>query len=154
MTYYRILIGITTALLSVMVLGCAGPTTEKSVGFADATASPSVPTSLCGTWQGSFWYVAGDHTSSGGSLALTLQVAGDSTYTLKRGNRPASSGTVASEGNRVILQEASGARVTLVRSGDKLYGLTKDDLNGRTTMLNLDKQESAPGRFAATGPGC
>jgi len=27
-------------------------------------------------------------------------------------------------------------------------------VNGRATMLNLDKQESTPGAVAATGPGC
>jgi len=153
MSYHRIPIVITTALLSLIVVGCAGPANENRAALADATASSPSATPLCGTWQGYFWAVAGDHTSSSGS-ALTLQIAGDSTYTLKWGNRAPSTGTLSAQGNRVILQDSSGSQITLAHSGDTLYGLTKDRMNGRTTMLNLDKQESAPGRFAATGPGC
>jgi len=152
MAYRRILFGITAILLSLVVVGCAGPATETGVGVADATGSSSAASPLCGTWQGYYWYVAGDHTSSSGS-ALTLQVGGDSTYTFKWGNRPQSAGTIAVQGNRVILQDASGSQVSLVHSGGTLYGVTKDGVNGRATMLNLEKQESTPGRFAAAGPG-
>lgn len=153
MSYRRILTGITTGVLSLIAVGCAGPSTETGAGLADAAASSSSATALCGTWQGSYWYVAGDHTSMSGS-ALTLQVGGDSTYTLKWGNRPPSAGTVAIQGNHVILHDASGSQVTLVHSGEKLYGVTRDSMNGRATMLNLDKQEAIPGRFAGPGPGC
>jgi len=155
MKYRRIVSGLTIAVLSVIVVGCAGPAAETGAGLAGATASSSSSsaTPLCGTWQGYYWYVAGDHTSSSGS-GLMLQVGGDSTYTLKWGNRPPSAGTVAVQGNRVILQDASGSEVTLVHSRDTLYGVTKDNVNGRATMLNLDKQESTPGAVAATGPGC
>jgi len=154
MKYRGIMSGLTTAVLSLIVVGCAGPATETGAGLAGATASSSSSaTPLCGTWQGYYWYVAGDHTSSSGS-ALMLQVGGDSTYTLKWGNRPPSAGTVAVQGNRVILQDASGSQVTLVHSRDTLYGVAKDSANGRATMLSLDKQESTPGAVAATGPGC
>jgi hypothetical protein len=153
MRYHRILAGITTAVLSLIAVGCAGPAAETGAGLADAAASSSSATALCGTWKGSYWYVAGDHTSMSGS-ALTLQIGGDSTFTLKWGNRPPSAGTVAIQGNHVILHDASGSQVTLVHSGEKLYGVTRDSMNGRATMLNLDKQEAIPGRFAGPGPGC
>ena len=152
MRYHRILAGITTAVLSLIAVGCGGPAAETGAGLADAAASSS-SAALCGTWEGSYWYVAGDHTSMSGS-ALTLQIGGDSTFTLKWGNRPPSAGTVAIQGNHVILHDASGSQVTLVHSGEKLYGVTRDSMNGRATMLNLDKQEAVPGRFAGPGPGC
>jgi len=155
MTYRHALIGLTSALFSVIVIGCAGPTTDSRVALADATAASSPANALCGTWGGYFAYVAGDHTSSSGSSALALQIDGDSTYTLKWGNRPASTGKVTVQGNRVILQDTSGASLSFSRSGDKLYGMTRDNANGRTTMLSLEKQESAPsGPVAAAGPRC
>jgi hypothetical protein len=81
-------------------------------------------------------------------------VAGDSTYDAQVGGRPKRTGTVATRGNRVILQDASGSELSLVSSGDTLYGITKDNANGRATMINLEKQQSAPSQFAATSPRC
>src|SRR5262245_50816298 len=96
----------------------------------------------------------GEHTTSPGSSDLALQVSGDSTYTLKWGNRRPSMGTVADRGTRVILDDESGARITLVRSGDTLYGALKDRVTGRQTMVTLDKQGSGTTQFAVTNPRC
>jgi hypothetical protein len=154
MTYHRVLTVVTTTLLSVIALGCAGPTTDSSSRLADATASSSPVSKLCGTWSGYFWNVAGDHTSQSGN-ALTLQIGGDSTYAFKWGNRSLITGKVAFQGNRVILQDVAGSDITLARrSGDTLYGVTRDSANGRATMMSLQKQESVAGPFAASGPGC
>src|SRR5262245_42106107 len=114
MNYRGFMTGVTTTLLSMIVVGCAGPATETAVPLADAAATSSSANKLCGTWQGYFWYVAGDHTSSSGSSNLTLEVAGDSTYTLRWGTRPVRTGTVETRGKRVILQDASGSEVSLV----------------------------------------
>src|SRR5262245_36869025 len=54
----------------------------------------------------------GEHTTSPGSSDLALQVSGDSTYTLKWGNRRPSTGTIADRGTRVILDDESGAQIT------------------------------------------
>jgi hypothetical protein len=154
MTYHQVLTGITTTLLSVIALGCAGPTTESSTRLADATVSSSPVSGLCGTWSGFYWNVAGDHTSQSGN-ALTLQIGGDSTYTFKWGNRSPITGKVAVQGNRVILQDVAGSDITLARrSGDSLYGMTRDSANGRATMMSLEKQESVGGPFAASAPSC
>ena len=154
MTHHPVLTGITTALLSVIVMGCAGPTSTSGVGLADATASSSPASDLCGTWSGFYWYVAGDHMSQSGN-ALTLQIGGDSTYTFKWGNRPPITGKVAFERDRVTLQDVAGSDITFARrSGDALYGMARDSANGRATMLSLEKQESVVGPFAASGPGC
>jgi hypothetical protein len=61
-------------------------------------------------------------------------------YAQVGGGRPARTGTVATRGNRVILSDASGSELSLVSSGDTLYGITKDNANGRATMINLEKQ--------------
>jgi hypothetical protein len=154
MTYRRVLACISTALLSVVVIGCAGPTSTSGVGLADATASSSPVSNLCGTWSGYYWYVAGDHMSQSGSV-LTLQIGQDSTYTFKWGNRPPITGKVAFRRDRVILQDAAGSDITLARrSDDALYGMAKDSANGRATMMSFEKQESVAGPFAASGPGC
>lgn len=154
MTYRQALTGLTIALFSVLVVGCAGPTTDSRVALADTTASSAPINTLCGTWGGYFAYIAGDHTSSSGSTALALQIDGDSTYTLKWGNRPPSTGKVTVQGNNITLQDTSGASLTLARKGDALYGMTKDNANGRAAMLSLEKQESVPGPVAAAGPRC
>jgi len=52
---HRVLTGITTTLLSVIALGCAGPTTERSARLADATAASSPTSNLRGTWTGFYW---------------------------------------------------------------------------------------------------
>ena len=154
MTYHRVLTGITTTLLSVIALGCAGPTTESGTRLADATASSSPTSNLCGTWSGFYWNVAGDHMSQSGNV-LTLQIGGDSTYTLKWGNRSPITGKVAFQSNRVILQDVAGSDISFSRrSDDTLYGMTKDSANGRATMMSLEKQESIAGPFAASGPNC
>ena len=155
MAYHKILIGIgTAAVLSMLVFGCSTRTIDSNVGLADAGAPSSSTAALCGTWQGSFWHVIGDHTSSPGSSDLTLQVSGDSTYTFKWGNRPPSTGTIAARGTRVILDDESGSQITLVHSGDSLHGVMQDRMNGWPTMMKLQKQESPPSRFAGIHPRC
>jgi len=154
MTYHRVLTVVTTTLLSVIALGCAGPTTDSSSRLADATASSSPLSSLCGTWSGWSWNVSQEFTSQNGNV-LTLQIGGDSTYTFKWGNRSPITGKVAFQGNRVILQDVAGSDISLARrSDDALYAMTRDSANGRATMMSLEKQESVAGPFAASGPGC
>src|SRR5262249_15317049 len=125
MTYRQAVTGLSAALFTVIVAGCAGPTTDSRLALADTTASPAPANTLCGTWGGYYAYIAGDHTSSSGGSGVALQIDGDSTYTLKWGNRPASTGKIAVQGNNVILQDASGASLTLAHKGDTLYGMTK-----------------------------
>ena len=150
----RVLTGITTAVFSVIVLGCAGPAAKIGAGRENAGAFSALPTALCGTWQGQFSYIGSDLQSSTGSSDIVLEVSGDSSYTLKwRNNRP-STGTVTARGSRLILDDDSGSRITLVHSGNTLYGVMKDQEGGRSTMMSLAKQESAPSRFAGASPRC
>jgi hypothetical protein len=154
MAIHRVPIGITSALFSVIVLGCAGPAAKTGVGLENGGPSPALTAVPCGTWQGEFSYVGSDHQSSTGSSDVVLEVSGDSTYSLRWGNSRASTGIVTARGNRLILDDESGSRITLVHAGDTLYGATKDQVDGRPTMMSLTKQESAPSRFAGTSPRC
>jgi hypothetical protein len=87
MADHRVLTRITTALLSMSVLGCAGPAADIGVRLAGAGPSPASNAGLCGTWQGDFSYIGSDHQSSTGSSDLMLEVGGDSSYTLRWGNK-------------------------------------------------------------------
>ena len=153
MAVHRILTGITTVLVGVIALGCAGPAARTGVGLESAGLSAQTA-GFCGTWQGEFSYIGSDLQSSTGSADLMLEVSGDSTYMLKWGNQRPSTGIVTARGNRLILEDESGSRITLVHSGDTLYGVMKDQVDGRPTMMSLAKQESAPSRFAGTSPRC
>jgi hypothetical protein len=83
-----------------------------------------------------------------------LEVGGDSSYTLRWGNNRPSTGKVTARENRVFLHDESGSRITLVHSGDTLYGVMRDQENGRPTMMNLEKREAAPSQHAGTSPRC
>ena len=50
--------------------------------------------------------------------------------------------TIAAQGNRVVLNDSSGAQITLMHSGDTLYAVMKDTANGRAATMNLVKDES------------
>ena len=99
--------------LTMFATACAGPTTQAGSAV------------LPGMWYGSFTHPGADYTSSSRS-DMTLQVCDDSTYTFKWGTRAESTGTIAAQGNRVVLNDSSGMQVTLSRSGDTLYGVMKD----------------------------
>ena len=66
------------------------------------------------------------------------------------GPRAESTGTIAAQGNRVVLNDSSGMQVTLSRSGDTLYGVMKDTATGRA---DLAKEESVATQVAETPPG-
>ncbi len=124
--------------LTVLVAACAGPTTQAGPG------------GLPGMWHGSFLHPGADYTSPS-RADLTLQVNPDSTYTFKWGTRAETTGTIAAQGNRVILNDSSGTQITLMRSGDALYGVMKDTSTGRATTMNLAKDESAATQAAGLG---
>src|SRR5262245_3577724 len=128
-----------------LVAGCAGPTSDLSGTSSDA-ASSSVA-QLGGTWQGYFGHPGADYTSPSQS-DVTLEVREDSTYVLKMGARPKSTGTLVAKGNRVVLDDSSGSSVTLVHSGNALYGILKDPMSGRGASISLEKREAAVGQSA------
>ena len=146
----RIVIGLTVALLSVVVTGCAGPTTKTGVVSTDPAASSSAAAGLSGTWHGYVYHPGADDTSPPGSVALTLQVREDGTYTFKWGTRPERTGTVVVRGNRVMLDDTTGAPINFWQSGNTLQGIVKDSgRSGRMAALGLEKVETGVGNGAA-----
>lgn len=121
--------------LTMVITGCAGLTTEAG-------------SELRGTWQGFFTHPGADYTSPS-NADLSLEVREDSTYALKWGSRPVQTGRIATQGNRVVLDDSSGARIMLMQSGDTLYGVMKDTATGRAATMSLEKQESTNNRVAA-----
>src|SRR5258708_9952336 len=93
-------------------------------------------------WQGSFYHPGADYTSPPRS-DLTLRINLDSTYTLKWGSRAETTGTIADQGNRVVLNDSSGTQITLVHSGDRVYGMVKDTATGRAATMSLAKEKAA-----------
>ena len=124
--------GVAVALL---VAASAGPVTQAGSG------------GLPGTWHGAFFHPGADYTSPSRS-DVTLQVETGSTYTLKWGSRAETTGSIADEGNRVVLNDSSGAQITLMRSGDARYGVMTDTTTGRAATMNLAKEESAATQVA------
>lgn len=133
-TVSSLLVGIA---LSTLVAACAGPSSQSS------------PVGLSGTWSGYFVHPGADYTSPS-RADLALEVREDSTYTFKWGSRAERTGTLAVEGNRVVLDDSTGSRITLVQSGDALYGVMKDTATGRSVMMSLEKQGPPSGQVAAT----
>jgi hypothetical protein len=121
--------------VALFVAACAGPVTQAGPG------------GLPGVWQGSFYHPGADYTSPS-SADLTLRINPDSTYTLKWGSRAETTGTIADQGDRVVLSDSSGTKITLMHSGDTVYGMVKDTATGRAATMSLAKEESAATQVA------
>jgi len=121
--------------VTLFVAACAGPVTQAGPG------------GLPGVWQGSFYHPGADYTSPS-KADLTLRINPDSTYTLKWGSRSETTGTIADQGDRVVLNDSSGTRITLMHSGDTVYGMVKDTATGRAATMSLAKEESAATQVA------
>ena len=145
----RLVIGITIALWSVVVTGCAGPTTETRVVSTDPAASSSSAAGLSGTWHGFVYHPGADDTSPPGMMDVTLQVREDGTYTFRWGTRPERAGTVVESGKRVMLDDATGEPINFWHSGNTLRGFVKDSRrSGRMAALSLEKVETGVGNGA------
>src|SRR6266511_2690948 len=70
---------------------------------------------------------------------VTIRINDDGTFTATSPTRPEVSGTVGVRGNRVIFQNSKGARTTLMRSGNTLYGVTEDLATEAHVSIRLDK---------------
>jgi hypothetical protein len=127
-----VFLGVAWAML---VTACAGPMMQSG------------PAGLPGMWHGSFTHAGADYTAPS-NADLTLQVRDDSTYSFKWGTRTESTGTIVDQGNRVVLNDSSGSQTTLTRSGETLNGATRDAATGRSTVMSLAKDESAPTQSA------
>src|SRR5262245_10395423 len=151
MAHVRLILVLTTALLTLVLTGC-GLATSTAVGQTDPAASSSTAR-LSGIWRGYFFHPGADYTSASRD-ELMLQVGEDSTYTFTWATRPKTTGTIVSRPNRVILDDTSGSRLTLMHRGDTLYGMIKDpESRGRTVMVSLERVETDIAGGAAPAAG-
>ena len=134
-----------------LVIGCAGPTARMGSRQSGPVPAAFTPAELSGTWHGSFGQVAASLYADEGDCILQIKQDGTFTQTV----RPAKigtnnlakasswSGTVVTSGNRVILRSSQGPSVTLIRSGNSLYGVTLDPLVEVTIAMHFQREESA-----------
>ena len=141
----RLVAGLSTLAILTAATGCAGVDPTSS---APAPAA-SIPSSdLRGTWSGSAGWVGANQYE--GESSVIVQIGDDGRFTASvtpnRGTNnyahaSALSGTVVTHGNRVTLQNTQGpwTSITLVRSGNTLYGVAVDPAFEAPVMLQLDR---------------
>jgi hypothetical protein len=142
--------------LIVLTAGCAARSTEANSALGGSGASALARESdLKGTWRGSFGQVmTGDSGQVHGDIVTRINDDGTykTTWTTKlvagssRGGRLEMAGTVVADGSYVKFTDArSGARITLRRDGDALYGVTIDPAGKRVTVaIDLHKVSPSP----------
>jgi hypothetical protein len=137
---------LSTVVMVWLVAGCAG------LGEFSAATSPvalSAVSEFQGKWTGTSGWV-GAHLYLGESI-LTLHIREDGTFTaLVKPNggannlaRPSTlSGTVVANGSRVALRNTEGpwTWLTLVRSGNTLYGVAVDPAFEASVILRLERE--------------
>ncbi len=140
----RSFVAVPTAIAVVLlVVGCAGPTASSVSRPAASALAP--PSELAGTWAGT---LGASGASSSDERKCVVQIAEDDTFTAtcepnggadNVAKVSTSSGTVVIRGHRVTFRTSQGQGVTLVRSDDTLYGMTKDPSTGRTVLIKLER---------------
>ncbi len=127
--------------------GCAGAD-HHSAALAPSGLPRPETVALKGTWRGSFTQVgAGDTGQIQGGIVLQVGEDGkySATWTTQRiagsarGSSVDTSGTAAATSGAVEFTESSGSGFTLKRVGDRLYGMRRDPVNGRTIAVQLDR---------------
>jgi len=137
--------------LAALVAGCVGPSASISTGASGPVATALAPASeLAGTWRGSFGRVSSDYYMD--EAECIIQIKEDRTFTAacrpsKSGTNNLAkastwSGTVVTSRNRVTLRSSQEAWVTLIRSGNTLYGVAEDPLVEGTIMMRFEREGS------------
>jgi hypothetical protein len=152
MSHRRIVVGILTVLLSLVVTGCAGRATHTGAALAGSAASSS-DARLSGTWHGTFHelFTVGE----GGAVGtISLVINNDQTFTETLTGLDAVTlyGVVITKGDSVVLQNSSGGSValTLNRKDCTIHGATRFLIAGRVVAVQLEKAEPAADRETAS----
>jgi hypothetical protein len=147
----RTLLIVVSAMASLaLVAGCAGPTARVGSHASAPVPAAFAPAELNGTWHGSFGQVAASLYMDEGNCILQINEDGTFTETVRPAKgtnnlaKPSTwSGTVVTSGNRVTLRSSQGLSVTLIRSGNSLYGVAQDPLVEATIAMNFQREVSA-----------
>jgi len=145
----RLVTALSVVALVALVTGCAGPN-ASSLASDTVSAAPASAGDLGGTWRGTLGWVGGHQYED--EALITLRIGNDGrftgTVTPNRGTNNlarASSwaGTVVSRGNRVTLRNSEGpwTWLTLVRSGNTLYGVAGDPAAEANVMLKFERDD-------------
>jgi hypothetical protein len=135
--------------LVALVAGCARPTAGGWV--SDTIAAALTPVSeLSGIWRGTIGQVAGHQYENEARITLRIEEDGafSATVTPNGGTNNLAkastlAGTVVTRGNRVTLRNSEGpwSWVTLVRSGNTLYGVAVDPAPEEHVMLKVERDD-------------
>ena len=132
-------------IAGVAIAGCAGPG-ARAAAPGRAEAALRAP-DLAGTWHGSFGWPGGTYWADDGHC--TLRINEDGTFSATVTPAPGAnnlakasswSGTAVSAGDRVTLRSLQGPSTTLIRSGNRLYGLAKDPLVEVPITISLERE--------------
>ena len=137
--------------LVALVAGCAGSSARNASDTSGPIAAAYTPASdFTGTWRGSFNQVGAVLYTDDGDVVL--QIKEDGTFVARSSRSKAGtnnlakagtwSGTVVSSRNRITLRTSQGPWLTLVRSGNILYGVAEDPIVEATIMLRLEQEGS------------
>jgi hypothetical protein len=141
---------LTCALLiaGVAIAGCAGP--GATVAAPRRTAAALRAPGLAGTWHGSFGWPGGTYWTDDGHC--TLRINEDGTFFATLTPAPGAnnlakvstwSGAAVSAGDRVTLRSSQGPSTTLVRAGDRLYGVTEDPIVEVPITISFERERAA-----------
>ena len=141
--------------LAITVHGCAstgpGSRADREVMTPVAFANTGLP----GAWEGYFTTTSsiGDSRMIHGDY--TFRINDDGTYSgtrisrlvagTSRGGQNKISGRVVVQGNRVMLDDDAGWRMTLMRKGDTLYGVDADPGTQWPIQIEMKKLPSTAG---------
>jgi hypothetical protein len=141
--------GYALLIAGVALAGCAGPSARVPAAGLVASAAPTT-SELTGTWRGSYGWPGGSYWPNDG--VCTLRIDGDGTFHAVVAPAPGAnnlakastwSGTAVAVDNHVILRSSRGPSVTLVRDGDRLYGVAKDPIVEVPITISFERDRTA-----------
>ena len=153
MRRFTLVLGI--GALALAAHGCASTSSDSSAGRPVVTPSSFTDTGLPGGWQGFFTTTSsiGDSRMIQGDY--TFNIKEDGTYSgtrisrlvagTSRGGQNKISGRVEVSGDRVMLVDDAGWRMTLIRKGSTLYGVNADPGTEWPIQIEMNKVPTAAG---------
>lgn len=130
--------------------GCATAGTRPGSLPQAQVPAGYVENHLAGTWRGSFSKIAASLYEDEGDCVVQMRSDGTFRATISKAKLGTNnlakaenfSGTVVARGNRVLLVTAQGPRLTLMRRGDTLYGVTEDPVVEEPIAMSLHREST------------
>jgi hypothetical protein len=136
-------------IAGVAIAGCVGPSANTTAP-GKIVAARAAAGDLAGTWHGFFTWPGGTYWTDDGHCTLRIDRDGafSATVTPAPGaNNLAKAstwtGTAVSAGDRVTLRSSQGPSTTLIRSGERLYGLAEDPIVEVPIAISFERERPA-----------